>query len=278
MVNSSNPQNIMGPSPHAYLTALTPSMPLCSPLLHGDIDSPPVTPPEPAEGLHCHTTLNSTAVGVALHVISTERAALAHLERVYQTDNVARQSLAEAIAVISHTCQNHGKVVVTGVGKSGKIGQKLVATFTSLGVQSCFLHPTEALHGDLGIIKPHDVVLMLTFSGSTPELLLLLHHIGTTIPSIVLTSHRVSSTCRILHNHPNSILLPAPIHEPEKISFGVSVPTTSTTVALALGDGLALAVADRLHTATGRSAADVFQSYHPGGAIGAAAAAAAAAV
>ncbi len=121
----------------------------------------------------------------------------------------------------------------------------------------------------------HDVVLMITFSGRTPELMLLLPHIPSSIPLIILTSHVTPSTCPLIATRENSILLPAPIHEPENVSFGLSAPTTSTTVALALGDALALSVAERLHTIPGRSPADVFRSYHPGGAIGVAAAEAA---
>ena len=109
---------------------------------------------------------------------------------------------------------------------------------------------------------------MITFSGRTPELLLLLPHIPSRIPLIVLTSHVEPSTCPLIATRENSILLPAPIHEPEIKSFGLSAPTSSTTVALALGDALSLSVAERLHTIPGRTPADVFRSYHPGGAIG----------
>src|SRR5256714_1190944 len=114
---------------------------------------------------------------------------------------------------------------------------------------------------------------MITFSGRTPELQVLLPHIPIHIPLIVLTSHVVPSTCPLVATRENSILLPAPIHEPENVSFGLSAPTSSTTVALALGDALSLSVAERLHTIPGRRPADVFRSYHPGGAIGLAAAA-----
>lgn len=85
---------------------------------------------------------------------------------------------------------------------------------------------------------------------------------------IALTSHTHPSTCPLLANRSNGILLSAPIHEPEKVSFGVSAPTTSTTVALALGDALAIAVARRLHNFPGKGPAEVFHGYHPGGAIG----------
>jgi D-arabinose 5-phosphate isomerase GutQ len=235
------------------------------------IDNLPMTPPDPVLPDDLASKPDSKAIKLALHVISTERAALAHLERLYASDAAARDSLAASVTTLASTIQSHGKVVIAGVGKSGKIGQKLVATFNSLGIHCCFLHPTEALHGDLGVIKPNDTVLMITFSGRTPELLLLLPHIPTHNPLIVMTSHVVASTCPLLHNRINSILLPAPIHESEQVSFGLSAPTTSTTVALAIGDGLALAVAERLHTSPGGSPAEVFMRHHPGGAIGAAA-------
>lgn len=115
---------------------------------------------------------------------------------------------------------------------------------------------------------------MISYSGSTGELLALLPHISDNIPMIAMTSHTHPSSCPLLRNRGNSLLLPAPIHELEKTSFNISAPTTSTTVALALGDALALAVAQKIHTSMGKSSAEVFQLNHPGGAIGAAAAAA----
>lgn len=251
------------------LTPLTPSMPICPPLVQEPIDSLPMTPPDNVEDVVVARKPDSNAIKLALHVISTERLALEHLEALYQNDEIAQQGMSNSIAQITQTCENHGKVVVCGVGKSGKIGQKLEATFNSLGIHSTFLHPTEALHGDLGVIKPKDTLLMITFSGRTPELSLLLPHIPTSIPLIVLTRHVTAATCPLIAARPNSILLPAPIHESEQTSFGLSAPTTSTTVALAIGDALALAVAERLHTAPGRSPSDVFLSHHPGGAIGA---------
>lgn len=85
---------------------------------------------------------------------------------------------------------------------------------------------------------------------------------------IALTSHTHPSSCPLLADRLNGILLPAPIHEPEQLSFGVSAPTTSTTVALALGDALAIAVARRSHNLPGKGPAEVFHGFHPGGAIG----------
>ncbi|KAL5000103.1 hypothetical protein BDV10DRAFT_163348 [Aspergillus recurvatus] len=235
----------------------------------------PMTPPEPADGVLVPPNPNikdAASVATAIHVISTERAALAHLERLYQTDQFAQEHLSRAVNKIASTIQDGGKLVCCGVGKSGKIAKKLEATMNSLGIYSTFLHPTEALHGDLGMIRPNDTLLLISFSGRTPELLLLLPHIHPTVTIIALTSHLHPSTCPLLSFQPldKGILLPAPIHEDEETSIGVGAPTSSTTVALSLGDALAIATARKLHTTPGRGPAEVFKSFHPGGAIGAA--------
>jgi hypothetical protein len=121
----------------------------------------------------------------------------------------------------------------------------------------------------------NDTVLLISFSGRSPELLSLLPHLPATVPVIALTSHTHPASCPLLSLHGPlgmGILLPAPIHEDEEASFGVRAPTSSTTVALSLGDALAIATARKLHTATGKNPAEVFRGFHPGGAIGAAAA------
>ena len=111
-----------------------------------------MTPPDPTGGTLSDS--DASAIKLALHVISTERAALAHLENLYQNDALSRDSLATAVTTIARSCREHGKVVVCGVGKSGKIGAKFVATCNSLGIMATELAPTDALHGDLGLIKP----------------------------------------------------------------------------------------------------------------------------
>jgi D-arabinose 5-phosphate isomerase GutQ len=196
------------------------------------------------------------------------------LEQFYTCSVEAQESLLKAIRQIIHSETRHGKTIFIGVGKSGHIAKKMVATFTSLGIHAIFLHPIEALHGDLGVIRPNDTVIMITFSGKTPELMSLLPHIKPTIPLITMTGHLNHNTCPLL-SHPsragcNNILLPTLIHESEISSFGVSAPTTSTTITLALGDSLALAVADELHEAAGLQTPAIFAANHPGGAIGAA--------
>ncbi|KAK5660056.1 hypothetical protein OQA88_13525 [Cercophora sp. LCS_1] len=206
----------------------------------------------------------------AVHVLNTETTALQCLTRLYSADSIARDGFSRAVDAITRRQGdggNNGKVVVIGVGKSGHIAKKLVATFNSLAIQAVFLHPTEALHGDLGQIDSRrDTLLLITFSGKTPELLALLPHLDKSLPLILLTSHTRPQTCEIVRHRPDTILLPAPIHEPETTSFGVSAPTTSTTVALTVGDALAIVASQELHP----SVASVFARNHPGGAIGAA--------
>lgn len=256
------------------LTPLTPSMPICPPIFD-KIERLPATPPDSAELCAQRSKkVDSQAVKRALHVVSTERDALTHLENLYATSSTAQAALSESISAIISSQVSHGKVIFVGVGKSGWIAQKLVATFNSIGIVAQFLHPAEALHGDLGVIRPSDVVIMITYSGKTQELLTLLPHMPSYVPLLVITSHLAPETCPLLM-HPRragaqNVLLPAPVHVSEKESFGLSAPTSSTTVALALGDSVALAVADKMHVLPGPNTAEVFAINHPGGAIGAA--------
>ncbi|KAI5462534.1 hypothetical protein BGZ63DRAFT_355526 [Mariannaea sp. PMI_226] len=203
----------------------------------------------------------------AVHVLNTEAIALGNLTKLYETDPIAREGFSKSVQAIARQEVTKGKLVIIGVGKSGHIGQKLVATFKSLAIHAVFLHPTEALHGDLGIIGSNDTLLFITYSGKTQELLLMLPHLDPSLPVILLTSHTSTETCEFVKHRPETILLPAPIPETEKSSFGVSAPTTSTTVALALGDALAITAAKEIHSCV----ASVFATNHPGGAIGAAA-------
>ena len=158
-----------------------------------------------------------------------------------------------------------GRVVVTGMGKSGLIGRKLAATFASTGTPALYLHPAEALHGDLGMVMRGDLVLALSASGETAEILELLPTIKRLgVPLITLTG----DCLRPSHGHPPSSLaqaadvaLDCSIHK-EACSLGLA-PTASTTTMLALGDALAVALSER----RGFRAED-FADLHPGGKLG----------
>jgi len=151
----------------------------------------------------------------------------------------------------------HGRVVVTGMGKSGHIAGKIAATLASTGTPAFFLHPAEAGHGDLGMITRNDVVLALSNSGETPEVVALLpalKRLG--VPLIVMTGKADSTLAQAA-----TVALDAAVEE-EACPLNLA-PTASTTVTLALGDALAVAVLE----ARGFTAQDFARS-HPGGALG----------
>ncbi|KAF2139402.1 uncharacterized protein K452DRAFT_201224, partial [Aplosporella prunicola CBS 121167] len=211
---------------------------------------------------------HSPALSTALHVLATEATALSYITRLYETSPVAKTGLLGAIDAVETALAAGGKVVVSGVGKSGLVGRKTVATLKSLGLAASFLHAAEAVHGDLGDVQPRDVVVIISFSGRTAELLALLPHLPPAVPVIALSGHVKPECCPLLEGRSPElgILLPAPVHEAEETSFGVAAPTTSTAVAMALGDMLAIAAAERV---LGEAVGEVFRGNHPGGAIGA---------
>ncbi len=160
----------------------------------------------------------------------------------------------EAIELIMDT---KGKLIITGVGKSGLVGAKMAATFASTGTSSFFLHPTEALHGDLGMIGKEDALLAISSSGESEELTKILPHIKRfDIPLIGLTSQKKSSLGRYA-----DVFLDISV-EKEACPLNTA-PTTSTTLTMALGDALAIALMEK----RGFQKED-FASFHPGGSLG----------
>lgn len=150
-----------------------------------------------------------------------------------------------------------GKLIVTGVGKSGLIGAKMAATFASTGTPSFFLHPTEALHGDLGMISGSDVVIAISYSGESEELSSILPHVKRfDIPLIGMTKNHNSTLGKY------SDLVIKVVVEKEACPLNIA-PTSSTTLTLALGDALAVC----LMRAKNFKKSD-FASFHPGGALG----------
>lgn len=182
-----------------------------------------------------------------------------------ETLNIEAQTLLSAAQnmndvfdkAVSIILECSGKLVVTGVGKSGLIGAKMAATFASTGTPSFFLHPTEALHGDLGMISPNDVVIAISYSGESEELSSILPHIkrfGT--PLIGMTRNKESSLGQY-----SDVVIDV-IVEKEACPLDIA-PTSSTTLTLALGDALAVC----LMKARDFKKSD-FASFHPGGALG----------
>ena len=150
-----------------------------------------------------------------------------------------------------------GRVVVTGMGKSGHIARKMAATFSSTGKPSFFVHPGEASHGDLGMIQKNDAVIALSNSGETAELSdIVAYTTRYRIPLVGITGKAGSTLSR---QSDVALVLP---DEPEACPMGLA-PTTSTTAMLALGDALAVCLLER----EGFTAAD-FHDFHPGGKLG----------
>jgi arabinose-5-phosphate isomerase len=181
-------------------------------------------------------------------VVRLEREALATVEERLG------ESFARAVTMIAGS---PGRVIVAGLGKSGLIGRKIAATLTSTGTPAAFLHPVESAHGDLGIVGPDDVAILLSKSGESDELLAMLEHLqGLGVRTIAITGENGSALARL-----SDVSLDAWVRE-EACPHDLA-PTTSTTAALALGDALAIALLE--HKGFRR---EDFARLHPGGALG----------
>ena len=193
---------------------------------------------------------------------ATGSADLGVARRVIRAEISGLESLAEALdgafeAAVDTCAAVRGRIVVTGLGKSGHIGRKIAATLASTGTPAQFVHPVEASHGDLGMIGSEDAVLALSNSGETTEFAdIVAYSRRCSIPLIAITGG-VRSTLAAAADV--VLLLPAAA---EACPMGLA-PTTSTTMMAALGDALALALLER----KGFSSAD-FRLYHPGGRLG----------
>lgn len=199
---------------------------------------------------------SSTIKPVATDFLATGR-------RVIAREAEAVAALGAAIdgsftAAVDLIMASSGRVIVTGMGKSGHIARKIAATFASTGTPAQFVHPAEASHGDLGMVTRGDVVLMLSNSGETTELADIIAHTRRFDIPLIGVASRDGST--LLRQADVAILLP---DVPEACETGI-VPTSSTTMTLALGDALAIVLME--HRAF---TPDHFRIFHPGGKLGA---------
>ncbi len=165
------------------------------------------------------------------------------------------QRFAAAVELIL-ACE--GRVIVAGMGKSGLVGRKIAATFASLGTPSAFVHPADAMHGDLGMIRPQDLVLLLSHSGETEELLRLLLFTQSQGNATVLITGAAESTLA----RRCSVWLDGSV-EQEACSYNLA-PTSSTALTMALGDALAVSAAEQRGFEQ-----DDFARFHPLGSLGA---------
>jgi len=191
----------------------------------------------------------------AAEVVRTEARAL--LELAMRLDGPMAAAFARAVELVVAAAADRSRVVLLGMGKSGLIARKIAATFCSTGTAAHFLHPAEALHGDLGMVAAGDVVIALSASGETEELLALLPALGR-LGSVVVSLCGAGGSALV---RASAVWLDASVTA-EACEMNLA-PTASTTVMLALGDALALEVS----RARGFAAAD-FAELHPGGRLG----------
>ncbi len=197
-------------------------------------------------------TENANDLDTARRVIGTEIDGLKAL-----ADALDDQFVKAIETIHAMKTDGHGRLIVAGIGKSGHVAKKIVATLASTGTPSHFVHPGEASHGDLGMITEHDVVLMISNSGENAELSDLIAYTRRfEIPLICITSNADST----LAQHADMPLIMPKM--PEACPNGMA-PTTSTTMTLALGDAIAVALLERMGLTK-----EQFGVWHPGGKLG----------
>ena len=198
-------------------------------------------------------TSTPLAISSALRTLEAESSGLTALAASLQ--NGLGEPFQEAVRVLAGA---EGRVIISGIGKSGHIGRKIAATFASTGTPAFFMHPSEAAHGDLGMVTPKDVLLAISWSGETIELKTVVTYsrrFG--VPLISITSRAASAL-----GQASDIVIELP-RASEACPHGLA-PTTSTTMQLVIGDCLAVALLE----ARGFTATD-FKVFHPGGSLGA---------
>ncbi|NWF66346.1 MAG: KpsF/GutQ family sugar-phosphate isomerase [Campylobacterales bacterium] len=175
-------------------------------------------------------------------------------ELLSYAENLLDENIEKAVELIFNT---KGKLIITGVGKSGLVGAKIAATFASTGTSSFFLHPTEAMHGDLGMIGKDDTVLAISYSGESEELVKILPHLKRfSVPLIAMAKTKNSTLAQFA-----DIFLSINVSK-EACPLNVA-PTSSTTLTLALGDAMAVCLMKKRDFKT-----EDFASFHPGGSLG----------
>lgn len=192
----------------------------------------------------------------AYQVIETEIQGLQALK------DILGDSFTQCVSTIDEMKKagSNGRLIVAGIGKSGHVARKIAATMASTGTPAYFVHPGEASHGDLGMVTPHDIVLMLSNSGENQELSDLIHYTRRHDITLISMTSKPQST---LATHSDIVLLmPRSPEAPEACPHGLA-PTTSTTMMMALGDALAVALLERLNLTP-----EQFYAFHPGGKLG----------
>lgn len=201
-------------------------------------------------------------------LLASQAGALAHLSSQCSYSEESKTQIRELVAILHTALALGGKIVVSGMGKSFKIACKAVATLNSLGLHAAALHPSEALHGDLGLVRAdhNDAMVIISASGNSSELALMLQHVPEGVPVVLLTCTRGSVLTR--NARVVAVLCgELPCHLNEKTIYGISAPTVSTTLCLAMLDALSVTLSVMAEADAEKRRA-CFGIRHPGGAIG----------
>lgn len=193
------------------------------------------------------------------------RSAQDDLQAVRRAIEIERDALSAMLdRVDDSVCQAvetlagcRGRIIVTGIGKAGHVARKIAATLSSTGAPAFFLHPTEAIHGDLGVLAAEDVLMVISNSGESPEIVALLPHFKRFGVAVVCLTGKINST---LAKHANVVLDVSAPQEADPLDLA---PTASTTTAMAMGDALAVALLKRRGFTR-----EQFAIFHPGGSLG----------
>lgn len=179
------------------------------------------------------------------------------LTEAKELENAANSLSFDIDKAVDLIINSNGKLIVTGVGKSGLVGAKIAATLASTGTSSFFLHPTEAMHGDLGMIGKNDIVLAISYSGESEELVQILPHLKRfDIPMIAMARNENSTLAKYSDIFIN-------IHVEKEACPLDTAPTSSTTLTMAMGDALAVCLMKKRDFQK-----EDFASFHPGGSLG----------
>lgn len=235
------------------------------------LNSTPLTRASSDYSLHIPddaSPLLDTAIQNIDLILSNQTKAMAILTSQYRNSEWSINQMKTSLRLLNNSLKLGGKIIISGMGKSFKIASKTVATLNSLRMHSALLHPSEALHGDLGIIREDhsDSLIIISASGNSPELLKMLEHTPLSVPIILMTCNRNS----LLSKHPKIVsllLAEIPTDLSETSLYGLSAPTISTTVCLTMLDAVSIALSE-LHISDFNTRKKTFGVHHPGGAIG----------
>ncbi|WP_312971726.1 KpsF/GutQ family sugar-phosphate isomerase [Atlantibacter sp.] len=193
--------------------------------------------------------IDATLLGAVQRTLSEQGQALSRLSQ--------KVDATQYTAALNMMLECKGHVILSGMGKSGHVGRKMSATMASTGTPSFFIHPAEAFHGDLGMITPYDLLILISASGETDEILKLIPSLKNFGNRIVAITNNGQST---LAKHADAVL---ELHMDSEACPNNLAPTTSTTLTMAIGDALAIALMEKRQFRS-----DDFARYHPGGSLG----------